>query len=193
MKIVLTGGPCAGKTTLTHILGRVFAAQSVVVPETATVLFSGGFPRWQEEESADATQRAIYHVQCELEEAYRAHYPGMSLIMDRGTIDGAAYWSSGAENYFEGVGTTLNKEFARYDHVLYLESADEQAYLKNKCKNPNRTESWERAKFLDKVTRDIWSRHPSFYIISNNHSFDVKILKTLSLMGDLLNKKSQAG
>ena len=44
-KIVLTGGPCAGKTTLTQVIAKAFPKHIVIVPESASLLFSGGFPR----------------------------------------------------------------------------------------------------------------------------------------------------
>lgn len=43
-KIVLTGGPCAGKTTVLNVLKQEFAGQILVIPEAATLLLSGGFP-----------------------------------------------------------------------------------------------------------------------------------------------------
>ncbi|PMY18520.1 hypothetical protein C1X37_33905, partial [Pseudomonas sp. FW305-3-2-15-A-R2A1] len=61
-KVVLTGGPCAGKTTLTQVIARVFQKHVVIIPEAASLLFTGGFPRWPELEASHATQRAIYHV-----------------------------------------------------------------------------------------------------------------------------------
>lgn len=44
--------------------------------------------RWQEKAAADSAQRAIYHVQCEMEAAYQSHFPDHNLILNRGTLDG---------------------------------------------------------------------------------------------------------
>ncbi|NDI06057.1 MAG: hypothetical protein EBY58_07285 [Rhodobacteraceae bacterium] len=44
-KIVLTGGPGGGKTTAADLFRRELGEKVVVVPEAATMLFSGGFPR----------------------------------------------------------------------------------------------------------------------------------------------------
>lgn len=112
MKIVLTGGPCAGKTTMTQIFSQVFNSQAVVLPEVASMLFGGGFPRWQEKTAADSAQRAIYHVQCEMEAAYQSHFPDHHLILDRGTLDGAAYWSTGTENRTEDWTFAKNLDIA---------------------------------------------------------------------------------
>lgn len=185
-KIVLTGGPCAGKTTLTRVIEQVFHDQVVVVPEAASMLFSGGFRRWPEPQAQDATQRAIYSVQCELESAYGTHFPGKVLIMDRGTLDGAAYWSTGSKDFFSGIGSSLEMELQRYDLVLYLESAGKEDFLLNTSKNPNRHETWEEARALDEQTRALWSKHPFLLTIHNRHSFDFKISQTLKLISQYL-------
>ena len=44
-KVVLTGGPAAGKTAIADVLSRQLEKRICVVPESATILFKGGFPR----------------------------------------------------------------------------------------------------------------------------------------------------
>lgn len=44
-RIVLTGGPGAGKTTAADLYRRQIGEDVVVVPEAATLLHLGGFPR----------------------------------------------------------------------------------------------------------------------------------------------------
>lgn len=193
MKIVVTGGPCAGKTTLIQILGRVFNPHFVILPEAASLLFAGGFPRWAEPDTAKSTQRAIYGVQCHLEEAFQSHYPERSLILDRGTLDGSAYWPTGPEDFLKEFATDLAGEFARYDHVVYLQSAGEEDYRRHRASNPMRLESWEQAARIDSQLREIWSQHPSFHEIPNHHSFESKITRAVSLMKDLTSPRALAG
>lgn len=181
-KIVLTGGPCAGKTTLTQVIARVFHQDVVVVPESASLLFSGGFPRWSELEAGRATQRAIYHVQCELEATFAAKYPDKILILDRGTVDGAAYWTEGTQDFFRAVDTSLAAELGRYDRVLYLESAAQEDYLAHVKQNPNRTETWTEARRLDELTERLWAEHPHMTIIKNQRSFGAKISEVLKII-----------
>ena len=66
-RIVLTGGPGGGKTTAADLFRREMGARIALVPEAATMVFSGGFPRVHEPLAVQASQRAIYHVQRNLE------------------------------------------------------------------------------------------------------------------------------
>ena len=44
-RIAMTGGPGGGKTTAADLFRRELGEQVVIVPESATILFGGGFPR----------------------------------------------------------------------------------------------------------------------------------------------------
>lgn len=43
-RIVLTGGPGAGKTALLELIRQSFCAHVKVLPEAASIIFGGGFP-----------------------------------------------------------------------------------------------------------------------------------------------------
>lgn len=181
-RIVLTGGPCAGKSTLAEMLSRAYQNSVVNVPEAASLLFGGGFPRFTNLESRKATQRAIFKVQGELEHSYSAQFPELALILDRGSIDGAAYWPEGPEAFFTALGTTLEQQLARYDRVIYLESAAQKDYEIHRAANPNRNESWEEARRLDQENLKLWSRHSSFTMIRNQRSFAHKVAEVLGVV-----------
>src|SRR3954468_19838014 len=91
-RIVLTGGPGGGKTTAADLLRRELGSRVVIVPESATILFAGGFPRPAHLDANRSAQSAIFHVQRNLEDVQSALYPDRVLLCDRGTLDGAAYW-----------------------------------------------------------------------------------------------------
>lgn len=182
-KIVLTGGPCAGKTTLTQVIAKAFPKHIVIVPESASLLFSGGFPRWEDKECQRSTQRAIFQVQTELENTYAAHYPQKILVLDRGTVDGAAYWPEGSDQYFSAMGTSLEAELQRYEKVIYLESASAEDYAIHRMKNINRKETWEEAKALDAQSYKLWSRHPSILYVPNQRAFSTKVSEVLGEIG----------
>jgi predicted ATPase len=86
----LTGGPGAGKTALLEMIRQSFCSHVHVLPEAASIIFGGGFPREDDDRSRRAAQRAIFFVQRELEAIGDSHNAAV-VLCDRGTIDGLAY------------------------------------------------------------------------------------------------------
>lgn len=184
-RIVLTGGPGAGKTTAADLFRREIGERVVVVPEAATLLFSGGFPRVTEAHARRAAQSAIYHLQRNLEDVQSARFPERILLCDRGTVDGAAYWPDEPAGFFAAMGTTEADELARYDAVIFFESA---AVGGGGIEggNPARIESIEEAAHLDHRLRAIWSKHPKFVVVRNNPSFFRKITFGLTALESIV-------
>lgn len=186
-RIVLTGGPGGGKTTAGDLFRREMGEQVVVVPEAATMVFSGGFPRSTEPRAVLAAQKAIYHVQRNLEDVQAALYPDRVLLCDRGTVDGAAYWPGDSNGFFKEMGSTLDKELARYDAVIFFESAAVGG-LGIEGGNPVRNESLEQAVKLDHKLRSLWSKHPKFILVSHNISFFKKISFGLAVLDGIVSE-----
>lgn len=184
-RIVLTGGPGGGKTTAADLFRRELGERVVIVPEAATLLFSGGFPRSNELHAKRAAQCAIYHVQTHLENVQSALYPDRILLCDRGTVDGAAYWPDDGSDFFGAVGSTLDAELGRYDAVLFFESAAVGG-ISIEGGNPTRIESNLQAAALDRKLRMLWSQHPRFAIVPHHTSFVKKIMLGLALLDSLV-------
>jgi predicted ATPase len=190
-RIVLTGGPGGGKTTAADLFRREIGERVVIVPEAATLLFSGGFPRSNAEQAVHASQRAIYHVQRNLEDAQAALFPGRILLCDRGTVDGAAYWPGEAHHFFEAVGTTLKAELARYDAVIFFETAAAGG-LGIEGGNPVRKESIDQAVALDHRLRSLWAQHPRCVLVPHNTSFFKKISFGLAVIDGIVSELTAA-
>lgn len=173
-RIVVTGGPGGGKSTAVELFRRELGERVIVVPESATMLFAGGFPRHQNATAQQAAQRAIFHVQRNLEDVQAAAYPERLLLCDRGTVDGAAYWPGEPEQYFQAMGTTFAAELARYDGVIFFESAAAGGHS-IEGGNPARTETNAQAARLDLVLQAIWKQHPRYAFIRNERSFFAKL------------------
>lgn len=185
-RIVVTGGPGGGKTTAADMFRREIGERIVVVPEAATMIFSGGFPRYAGLPSATSSlQRAIYHVQRNLEDVQSEKYHDRILLCDRGTIDGAAYWPGDPEDFFSEMGTTLEDEMLRYDGVIFFESAAVGG-MGIEGGNPARRENLDEAAELDRKLRAIWSQHPNFKIIHHQTSFLKKISLGLAIMEEMV-------
>lgn len=184
-RIVLTGGPGGGKTTAADLLRRELGDRIVIVPEAATILFAGGFPRSEHVDANRAAQTAIFHVQRNLEDVQSALYPDRVLLCDRGTVDGAAYWYDGQDAFFRLLGTSLAAELSRYDAVVFFETAA-VAGLSIEGGNPVRNESLARAVELDGRLRALWSQHPRFTLVPHSTSFLKKIVGALQVLESLV-------
>jgi predicted ATPase len=184
-RIVLTGGPGGGKTTAADLFRREIGDGVVVVPEAATLLFSGGFPRAREPSAKKSAQSAIYHVQKNLEDVQSARYPDRILLCDRGTLDGAAYWPGEPAEFFAAVGTTEARELDRYDAVIFFESAAVGG-IRIEGGNPIRVESNDEAVAVDRRLRELWSKHPRFALVPHDASFFKKITFGLAALGSIV-------
>ena len=181
IRIVLSGGPGGGKTTAADLFRREIGDRVIIVPEAATILFEGGFPRTHDPVALKITQTAIFHVQRHLEDVQAAMYPDRTLLCDRGTVDGAAYWPGEPSGYFKAVGTTLKDELKRYDVVIFFETAAAGG-ASIEGGNRVRTETLEEAVELDSKLRSLWSQHPNFILVPHNPSFFKKISFGLAAM-----------
>ena len=174
-RIVLTGGPGGGKTTAADLMRREVGDQIVVVPEAATMLFSGGFPRHADQLPKEAAQVAIYHVQRQLEDVHKALYPDRTLLCDRGTLDGSVYWPlTSKRDFLSALQTTIELELTRYDAVIFFETAA-VGNLSIEGGNPIRTESLDEAIRLDRRLQKIWKQHPAFHFVPHQSSFLQKL------------------
>jgi len=190
-RIALTGGPGGGKTTAADLFRRELGERVVIVPESATILFAGGFPRSNQLDARHAAQSAIFHVQRNLEDTQSALYPDRILLCDRGTIDGAAYWPAGNSGFFHAMGTTLEQELQRYDAVVFFETAA-AAGISIEGGNPIRNETLSQAAELDRRLRELWSQHPRFWLVPHSASFFQKLSCGLSILQSIVTKLQAA-
>jgi predicted ATPase len=174
-RIAITGGPGAGKTTLWRTLVTAHPERVLAVPEVATLMFQHVFPAVQSEQERTAVQRAIFSVQHNLERFYEARVaPGQLLLCDRGTPDGGGYWPDGHEAFFEAMSTRWQDELARYEAVLFLETAAAQG-LSIADGNAIRGEDREAACAIDRRLRGVWSAHRNFAFVPCQVDFSAKI------------------
>lgn len=174
-RIVLTGGPGGGKTTAIDLIRREFAGKLAIVPESATMMFSGGIDRATNDTVLKAQQTAIFNLQKNLEDIQRATYPDCVILCDRGTLDGLTYWPSTEEDFFDTMGTSLDEELNRYDAVIFFETAAKSGES-IRSNNPIRNESEQAAIELDDKLQAVWSKHPNFNLVSSSESFIRKVM-----------------
>ncbi len=178
-RIVLTGGPGAGKTAVLELIRQHFCRHVDVLPEAASILFGGGFRRGKSATAQAAAQRAIFHVQRELEAAADADSEGAIVLCDRGTLDGLAYWP-GPGNFLGAMGTTREAELSRYHAVLHLRTpAPAHGYDHS---NPVRIETSAEAAAIDARVERAWAGHGRRVIIESQASFLEKAARALDVL-----------
>jgi predicted ATPase len=190
-RIAVTGGPGAGKTTLWRELSLAHTEQLVPVPEVATMMFRHVFPRVQSETERRSVQRAIFHVQCELERVYEGRTgAGQILLCDRGTADGAGYWPEGPAAFFAELETAREHELGRYEAVLFLESAAAGGLPIHEG-NAIRTEDLATAVSIDRRLHEVWSTHPNFLYVPHARRFADKLAAAATLFLQWLERSEE--
>ena len=178
-KVAITGGPSGGKTTLIETLSRDLGTHVAIVPEAASILYRGGFPRRKSESRQKHAQRAIFFIQKEIEDLVEEENPNKLMICDRGSLDSLAYWPGDADSFFKSVNTNLNDELFRYDWVLHLDTAPSDGY---DTENPIRVETFQEAVELNAKTKKAWSSHPKQIIVANQVDFLSKMMICIKII-----------
>jgi predicted ATPase len=174
-RIVLTGPPCSGKTTVSTAIGAILR-DFVVVPEAATQVYSADATRWDLLDLAGRKdcQRRIYQLQLRQEAEYAERHPDKNLLLDRGTLDGAVYWPDGSEAYWREMGTNLEEELRRYDRVIFMETAATigvYGFSTNAC----RFEDAQAAIANGRALAALWGKHPKMVAVPAFESVEEKV------------------
>ena len=185
--IVITGGPSGGKTTLIEAIKKELGKEVTTIPEAASLLYRGGLPRAQNATSMLHVQRAIYFLQRELEGIVIDQSSTKTIVCDRGSLDGVAYWPESTVGFYESLKTTEEIEFKRYQWVLHLDTAMNGSY---DTTNPIRTESYDEAWKLNEKIKKAWSRHPHHLTVPSNSDFFSKMALCLRLIQSIMKGKS---
>ena len=198
LKVVLTGGPCGGKTTAIQTIEEEFLEkgyQVLIVPEAATILISSGIkPFGDNKISMVEFQKYVMDLQEFLEEvaerAAERSDKDVIIVCDRGLMDDKAYVSE--KEFVELLnerGTFQFELMNRYDLVLHLKSAacgKEEFYTLDN--NAARTESPAEAREKDKKTLNAWLGHDSLKVIGNDVDFKTKINNCVKEIYNVLEK-----
>ncbi len=180
--VVLTGGPGAGKTAVLEIVRRNFCEHIAVLPEAASIIFGGGFWRKDTGPARRAAQRAIYHVQREMERLVMEERQSAVALCDRGTLDGLAYWPDSEDQFWREVGTNRETELARYSAVIQLRTPTAGGGYNHE--NPIRIESHIQASELDEKILQAWEGHTHRLIVETTADFLAKAKHAVDLIRD---------
>jgi predicted ATPase len=187
IKVAITGGPSGGKTTLIEALKKEFGSRCAIVPEAASILYKGGFPRFKDPHAKIRTQKAIFHTLHELEDLITYMHQSSLIVCDRGSLDSLAYWPHDSADFFETMNVTREEELARYHWVIHLDTASADFY---DTSNPIRTETFQEALELNERVKTAWEGHPRRLIITHSNDFMSKMTTSMSVIRAILAHKS---
>jgi predicted ATPase len=176
-RLVLTGGPGAGKSVIARHVAAAHPDVFALVPESATHVYTTLNTRWDQLDTAGRrdVQRRMYLHQLEQEHRLAAAHPGRILLLDRGTIDGAAYWPDGSDRFWPDVGTTHAAELARYDAVIWMQTGAALGLYDGEASNAVRFEKPAEAVESGNALVRLWGDHPRLIQVAAYPRFEDKL------------------
>lgn len=200
-KVVLTGGPCAGKTTALVRIIEHFSSlgfKVFTIPEVPTLMTQAGMDYLTKNpDFFYQGEKATLELQMQLEDRFmrlaRTLDKPVIIVCDRGTMDISAYmqpsmWS----DITRAVGTSTEELRQRYDAVFHLVSAADGAeQFYTTANNAQRYEQMTEeglqiARNLDKKVIHAWTGHPHLRVINNDEDFDKKMNRVLKEISNVL-------
>ena len=194
-RIVITGGPCAGKTTAMSWIQNAFTQkgyQVLFVDETATQLSNGGAP-WKLTRDNKEYQYRVTQLMLAKEEVFTAvaktfEAEKVLIVCDRGALDNRAYMTEEDFRYvLEKLNTSEVELRDHYDAVFHLVTAAkgaEQFYTL--ANNVARYETVEEAIRSDEAVIAAWTGHPHLRVIDNRYDFNGKMLALIEEISSFL-------
>ena len=188
IKIVLTGGPCSGKTTALSYVSEKLKEQGIeviTIEERATkLILSGKTPqnmgRYEFHKLLFELEMAEENEKAEL--AKKMPCDRVVMLFDRGLLDNKAFVTQEEFDRYSSL-NGANEDIIRnsYDAVFHLvTAADGAESYYNLTNNKARNESIEQAKKLDEEILSVWTGTPHLRVIDNSTSFDKKLERLMT-------------
>jgi CYTH domain-containing protein/predicted ATPase len=198
-KIVITGGPCSGKTTGLPRIREHFERlgwKVIVVSETATQVITGGFRPGTDEIGNVDFQELIMSLQIHKEQCYEQAAKALRrdkvlILYDRGTLDCRGYMNSEEfEVVTNHVGVRANALRGHYTAVFHLVTAADGAaeFYTVENNEARRERGLEEAIEADILSRAAWVGHNHLRIIENPEKggFDQKMKNLIDGVAEVL-------
>jgi CYTH domain-containing protein/predicted ATPase len=196
-RIVITGGPLAGKSTLIEYLEGAYESKCRFMKEVATMLLSSGYPKpggdvQFSDEWLDYVNRVILPTQLNMENGHlhaAAENHKRAMVFDRGLLDPAAYIPGGTQVLHDKYGLDVQLALDRYTMVIHLQSLaciSKDEYNRLCGTNPSRYDTAEQAIERDQALVEAWSGHSNWHFISAEGGIESVIEKALALISPLL-------
>ncbi|MBQ8892185.1 MAG: ATP-binding protein [Bacilli bacterium] len=197
--IVLTGGPCAGKTTTIASVKEYLEKLGyhvLLLNECATELINGGIrPFGSGAIPVFDFQNEILNLQLYKEKRYLDIIKKLPddtkciILSDRGIMDSKAYLGQELFSSLLELNNLKEEELGEeYDLVIHMVTVATDIKNKyNTTTNTARFEDADEAIDLDKRTSDAWSKHKNVKVIEATAIIDEKIEKVKAVINEFLN------
>lgn len=193
-KIVLTGGPCAGKSTALELIRKRFTNEGyyvVFLPEMATVLHNIGVKCKDFNKMVDY-EEVLLKFQFETEHLLnesvkRIGVDKVLIVCDRGVLDCKTFIT---DKEFDDIIKKLNVNFnpnTYYDAIFHLTTSAIGAEEHYNLDNPARREGVKDAVLQDEKLVEVYNKHKYHRIIDNSTNFNDKMTKLLNSIEEFLN------
>lgn len=190
-KVVLTGGPCGGKTTCQSRLSTFFENlgwKVFRIPEIAYVFLSGGL-KFSDLPASGAYefQKNLLRCMLQVEQTFVDlakidPHKNILIICDRGCMDATAYLQPGEWDQLskEMNWNEVDLRDRRYNQVIHIMTAAKGAEAFYTCEgHGTRSEGIGLARHLDDLVAQAWVGHPYYDVIDNSTGFEEKVKRTI--------------
>lgn len=194
-KIVVTGGPCGGKSSCMGSMKETFSKlgyTTLVISETATEFITGGVAPWTCGTNAEY-QKCQMALQLKKEELFEQAARTMDaenilILCDRGALDNLAYMNEEELGIvLDFLGLDIDNLLGRYDGVIHLETVVKgKPEIYTTANNSARIDTPEEALALDDRAIIAWKAHPNHYVISNEGEFADKIRRAEEAIAEII-------
>mgnify|MGYP002620084002 CR=1 FL=1 len=196
-KIVLTGGPCAGKTTTNKRIEEFYTKLGYAVfslPEAATLFIKAGVDFLTSDKNLyfeihRSMMLFLLQMEDSFEEIARSTGKPALIVNDRGAMDISAYMDPGDwQALLQSIGQTEEELMSRYKAVFHLSTSAKGAPHSYTLSNNSARmeETLEEAIRVDNNLMRVWQKHPNLHIIPSEEFVKDKIDNVLRSIAKVL-------
>ncbi len=192
-RIVVTGPPGSGKTSIVNMFRDEFSRVIQCVPEVATLAIVGLGVTPDKPENKVVYKSVFLHLLYKLQilvdhisEEVARDMGRKVVLMDKTLVDVVGHLPGKNKEYKELFHTTVEKDYKNYDLVLFLELPTRKVFNEIRKNNPARSENYEASKRNGILYKKAWQGHPNIKYINNDSGWDGKVAQARLAVSEFL-------